>query len=100
MRFTKKLRWRVGFARVVRLQVRTGQPPEVRATYECLRGEGVSSWRAYRLLAMVYEAEVATMLLEERVYDHDAYLRRLLALPTPPDTSLDDVAGPGRRAVR
>lgn len=59
--------------------------------YERLRAEGFSSRRAYELLAKVYEAEVAAMLLEERVYDHDVHLVRLLALPTPPDVSLDDV---------
>jgi hypothetical protein len=100
MRFTKRVRWRFGFARVVRSQVRTGRPPEARAVYERLRAEGFSSRRAYRLLAMVYEAEVAAMLLEARVYDHDIYLQRLLALPTLPNVSLDDVSRPGRRAER
>ena len=91
MRFTKRMRWRFGFARVVRAQVRTGRPPEVRSVYERLRAEGFSSWRAYRCLAMAYEAEVAAMLTERRVYDHDVYLQRLLALPTPPGITLDDV---------
>jgi len=63
--------------------------------YQRLCAEGHSSWAAYRLLAEVYEAEVAAMLLEERVYDHEIYLRRLLALPTRPDVSLDQV--PSRR---
>ena len=96
MRLTKRVRWRVGFARVVRSQVRTARPPEARAVYERLRAEGLSSWRAYRLLAMAYEAEVAAMLLEERVYDQDIYLQRLLALPTPPSISLDSVSRAGR----
>ncbi|MFL5619473.1 MAG: hypothetical protein ACJ79A_13880 [Gemmatimonadaceae bacterium] len=47
---------------------------------------------------MAYEAEVAAMLIEARVYDHDIYLQRLLALPTPPRISLDDVGRPGRPA--
>jgi hypothetical protein len=100
MRFTKRVRWRLGFARVVSSQVRTGRPPEARAVYERLRAEGFSSWRAYRLLARVYEAEVAAMLLEERVYDHHVYLQRLLALPTPPGISLDNVSRSGRRNQR
>jgi hypothetical protein len=90
------VRWRIGFARVVRSQVRTGQPPEARAVYERLRADGFSSWGAYRLLARAYEAEVAAMLLDERVYDHDIYLQRLLALPTPPSISLDNVSRAGR----
>jgi hypothetical protein len=48
------------------------------------------------LLAAVYEAEVATMLLEERVYDHAAYLKLLLALPQPPTVSLNDIPRTGR----
>lgn len=43
-----------------------------------------SARKAYRLLAAVYETQVASMLLEERVYDHQIYLGRLMALPTPP----------------
>ena len=96
MRLLKRLRWRLGFARVVRSQVRTGRPPEARAVYERLLGEGRSSRQAYALLAAVYEAEVAAMMIEERVYDHQEYLRRLLALPRRPDLSLDQVGEPRR----
>ena len=56
---------------------------------------GLSPWRAYRLLASAYEAEVAAMMLEERVYDHEAYVRTLNALPARPARSLD--RGPTRR---
>lgn len=48
----------------------------------------MTRWRAYRLLIAVYEAEVASMLREGRVYDHERYLHRLLALPTPPSETL------------
>ena len=91
MRLLKRLRWRFGFARVVRSQVRTGRPPEVRAVYERLRAAGFSSRRAYALLAAVYEAEVASMMIEARVYDHERYLERLHALPRRPNLSLDAV---------
>ena len=91
MRLLKRLRWRFGFARVVRSQVRTGRPPEARAVYERLLAEGLTSRRAYALLAAVYEAEVASMMIEERVYDHQRWLERLLALPRRPDLSLDAV---------
>ena len=95
MRVTKRLRWRWGFARAVRAQVRSGRPPEVRAAYERLRAGGVGWWRAWRLLAAAYEAEVAAMMLEERVYSHEAYVRALAALPARPALSLRDV--PRRR---
>jgi len=98
MRFTKRMRWRFGFARVVRSQVRTGRPPEARAVFERLRTQGFSARRSYQLLARAYEAEVAAMLIEGRVYDHEAYLRQLFALPTTPDLSLDRV--PNRRSGR
>ena len=96
MRFTKRWRWRFGFARVVRAQVRTGRPPEARETYERLRAAGYSSWASYRLLAAVYEGAVASMLLDERVYDHEAYLRQLLTLPRRPSVSLDDFPRAGQ----
>ena len=92
MRWSKRWRWRFGFARAVRAQVRSGIPPEVRATFERLRSAGMSRWKAYRLLAAVYEGEVATMILEERVYDHGSYVRALDALPTRPTSSLDRVS--------
>lgn len=92
MRFEKRLRWRFGFLRVAFAQVRTGRPPEAAATVERLRQAGIPGWRAYRLLVAAYEAEVASMLLEQRVYDHEAYLRHLDRLPDTPNVSLADLS--------
>ena len=78
MRLTKRIRWRVGFARVVLLQLRSANPPEVVATYRRLRANQLSIWHAFGLLIAVYEAEVASMLSEGRVYDHERYLRQRL----------------------
>jgi aminoglycoside phosphotransferase (APT) family kinase protein len=91
MRPTKRWRWRLGFHRVTLLQLRSGQPPEVRATYQRLRAVGVSGWRAWRLLTAVYEAEVAAMIVESRVYDHARFVALLEALPARPARSLRDV---------
>ena len=88
MRLTKRIRWRLGFARVVLAQLRTSRPPEVRQTFVRLRSSGLSAWRVYRLLIAVYEAEVAAMLTLGRAYDHEAYLARLAALPAMPAESL------------
>lgn len=98
MRLTKRLGWRWGLAGAVAPQVRTGRPPQVRAAYERLRTAGITRWRASRLFAAAYEAEVASMLLEERVYSHEAYVQTLAALPAPPGRSLRDV--PRSRRVR
>lgn len=95
MRFEKRVRWRIGFLRVTLAQIRTGRPPEVRATYERLTASGVSPWRAYRLLAAAYEAEVATMLIETRVYSAAAYRRHLDRLPETPSVSLSSVSATG-----
>jgi hypothetical protein len=91
MRVGKRLRWRIGFLRVAVAQVRTGRPPEARAAFQRLREAGVPAWRSYRLLAAAYEAEVATMILEERVYDHAAYVGHLNRLPDAPTVSLEAV---------
>jgi hypothetical protein len=91
MRFLKKLRWRIGFARVARSQIRTGRPPQTRTVFERLRTQGFSRWKAYRLLALAYEAEVAAMIVENRVYDDARYLRVLDALPAVPEHSLNNV---------
>lgn len=100
MHWFKRFRWRFGHARMVRAQVRSGYLPEVRATFERLRQTGHSARQVYRLLAAVYEAEVATMLIEDRLWDRSAYFRGLDALPTRPTVSLDDVRRAGRRNIR
>lgn len=89
MRLLKRLRWRIGFLRVSRLMVRTGRPPETRATYQRLRAAGTPAWHAYRLLAAAYEAETASMLREQRVHDHARYVAELNALPRLPVSSLN-----------
>ena len=96
MRWLKKLRWRLGFRRVVRLQVRTGVPVETRATFDRLVAAGLSERDVFRLLDSAYEAEVAAMLLGQRVYDHAEFVRVLEGLPRAPDVSLDDVGRAGR----
>lgn len=89
MRLTKRLRWRLGFLRVSVAQVRKGRPPEAGIAYERLRDAGIPVWRAFRLLAAAYEAEVASMIAEERTYDHERYLQLLDGLPSRPAMSLD-----------
>ena len=100
MHLLKKWRWRFGFHRAVRAQVRTGRPPEVRQVFATLRAMEFSSWRAYRMLAAAYEAEVAAMLIDDRLYDHEAYLQVLEALPVLPQRTLDQVSATGRPGER
>jgi len=95
MRLLKRLTWRVGFLRVSRKMVRTGRPPETGATFRRLRSEGHSSFRAYQLVAAAYEAEVAAMILEQRVYQHGKYVEQLNALPRAPTWSLNMVPARG-----
>ena len=99
MHLEKRLRWRFGFHRLTLRQLRTGQPPVVRATFRRLRAGGVSAWRAWRLLSAVYEAEVAAMLLEGRVFDEARYLGLLAALPVRPQPTLADVRPAPRAAI-
>src|SRR5215475_8616689 len=100
MRWTKRFRWRIGFFRLSLRQVRTQRPPKTHAAYVRLRLLGLSRWRAYRLLTAALEAEVATMLLETRVWDHAQFVSFLDALPTTPRVSLRTLGRAGRQNDR
>jgi hypothetical protein len=70
---------------VVDNQLQANDPPETRATYDRLMGDGHSSDEAKRLIAFVLVIELNEMLRLDRTFDEAGYAAALRDLPTLPD---------------
>ena len=68
----------------VRAQVKGGDPPEAKATYERLQRLGLSEAQAVEHMAAVLAAEMFDMMKVQREYDRERYESALRALPTLP----------------
>jgi hypothetical protein len=68
----------------VKEQIRQGDPPETKETFDRLRREGHVEDEVYRLLGCVMTSEIYDVMKDERVFDRDLYVRRLRALPKLP----------------
>lgn len=66
---------------LVSLQLRSGKPPEVRATYDRLLAMGVAPGYARRLLRSLLVSEIRAMLRDRRAFDDEGFNRRLSLLP-------------------
>jgi hypothetical protein len=65
-------------------QLRDGEPPETKQTFDRLLVEGHSVAEARRLLATVAASEVFEVLKRRRPYDHASYVAALQRLPKLP----------------
>ena len=70
--------------KVAQTQVRTGQPPIAKATYERLLREGHSHENAIELIATVLASEMYEILKAGRPHDERAYAEALRCLPDIP----------------
>jgi hypothetical protein len=68
----------------VREQMSAGDPPEVKATYDRLRGMGLSEDQTIEFIAAVLASEIFNALKHQKPYDPDHYETALRALPTLP----------------
>jgi hypothetical protein len=75
---------RGGIRKAVSEQLRAGDPPETRATFERLLAAGIAREEVWRLLSCVLATEMFEIAREQREYDHDRYVAMLNALPTLP----------------
>jgi hypothetical protein len=71
----------------VREQIRTGDPPEAKKTYERLKTMGMAADEALEMLAAVLAVEMFEMLKEHKPYDREHYESQLRKLPTLPWSS-------------
>ena len=75
---------RGGIRKAVSAQLRGGDPPETRATFERLLAAGIAREEVWRLLSCVLATEMFEIAREQREYDHDRYVAMLNALPELP----------------
>jgi len=75
---------RDGFLATVEQQINSGDPPEVKATYDRLTGQGLSAPEATQMIAIVLRNEMKQMITESRSFDDvrfEGLLNQLPALP-------------------
>jgi hypothetical protein len=75
---------RDGFLATVEQQINSGDPPEVKATYDRLIGQGLSAPEATQMIAIVLRNEMKQMIAESRSFDNARFSTLLGKLPTLP----------------
>jgi hypothetical protein len=75
---------------VLEAQIRTGNPPETRKTFERLVASGIPRGEVWRLLSVVLMCELFDVLKSERPFDLKRYVEMLEALPRVPQELVDE----------
>ena len=70
---------------VVENQLRDGDPPETKQTYDRLVSEGHSDEDAKRLIGCVVSAEVFDILKKQEAFNPERFVQALNNLPSIPD---------------
>ncbi len=75
---------RAAILEAVENQLRDGEPPETRRTYDRLRASGISDAVARRLIGCVLMDEMCDMLEHHRAFDRARFTKALARLPKVP----------------
>ena len=75
---------------VLEAQIRTGNPPETRETFERLVASGMPRGEVWRLLSVVLMCELFDVLKSEQPFDLKRYVEMLEALPRVPQELVDE----------
>ncbi len=78
-------RLKAAFLEIVDNQLRDGDPPETRQTYERLLAEGHSDEDARLLIGNLLVHEIYDMLKRRRTFDQAGFVANLARLPQLPD---------------
>ena len=70
---------------VVDNQIRGGNPPAAKETFDRLVGEGIRRDEARRLIGCVVASEIFDILKHLQPYDEDRYVKALRKLPELPE---------------
>ncbi|HZE69179.1 MAG TPA: hypothetical protein VE135_06585 [Pyrinomonadaceae bacterium] len=70
---------------VVDNQIRDGNPPATKETFDRLVGEGIARDEARRLIGYVVASEIFDILKHQQPYDEDRYVTALRKLPELPE---------------
>jgi hypothetical protein len=77
-------RLRAAYLDAVDAQLKSGEPPETKGTYERLKREGFSDEEARVLLAQVIAVESYCIVKERKPFNRERFVRNLNALPAEP----------------
>ncbi|MDI7259710.1 MAG: hypothetical protein QME90_07295 [Thermodesulfobacteriota bacterium] len=69
---------------VVENQLRAGNPPETKKTFERLLKEGLDEQEAKRLIGCVVAGEIFDVLKQQQPYNHERFIKALNQLPELP----------------
>lgn len=75
---------------VLETQIRTGEPPETRKTFDRLVASGIHKNEVWRLLSVVLMCELFDVMKNERPFDQERYVEMLKALPRVPEELADE----------
>jgi hypothetical protein len=70
---------------VVDNQIRDGNPPAAKDTFDRLIGEGIARDEARRLIGCIVASEIFDILKHLQPYDEDRYVKALRKLPELPE---------------
>ena len=70
---------------VVDNQIRDGNPPATKETFDRLVSEGIAKDEARRLIGSVVASEIFDVLKHEQPYDEERYVKALKKLPELPE---------------
>ena len=70
-----------GFLDTALKQIDSGNPPEVRATFERLKGGGLSETESLHLITAVLRSEMTKMIQQGTAFDDATYTELLKKLP-------------------
>jgi hypothetical protein len=71
-----------GFLDTVLKQIDSNDPPEARATYERLKGTGLSESEALHLMTAALRSEMNRMIQQSKDFDTPSYVELLKKLPS------------------
>lgn len=77
-------RLRAAYLEAVDTQLKSGEPPEAKETYERLKREGFSEEETRVLLAQVIAVESFCILKEKKPFNRERFVRNLRNLPAQP----------------
>ena len=72
---------RDGFLSTVVNQISSNDPPEAKATYDRLKGQGLSDTQALQLIGLALKKEMKQMIAESRGFDNERYIALMNKLP-------------------